>query len=315
MEPNKEGGNGVHWYGYHPGKETGWGDVFRNGTVMTTGRWYCIETMIDLGTPTPTMSGANGVLDTWLDGVHHGPNTCGSWPAQCGGIWFRTCSDLKIRYVDIMSTSSGRQPLGTGIYYDDVVVSTQPIGPGTRVPYFQIPLAITNIQLTEGIVGIAYSMFLSASGGAKDYTWQFVSGSLPPGLSLTPIGGLRGTPTQAGAFSFTVRATDKSGPPQTVEKQLSLKINPSTGIVDSRTPMVLDGVAAQVRSNKLLLRFPGNGAAGTVRLMNALGRTVWVRNVKPGVVSVESPVLPNGLYVGQIQSNRKTVSFRFAVVR
>ncbi|OWG15640.1 hypothetical protein KDK82_3133 [Delftia sp. K82] len=60
-------------------------------------------------------------------------------------------------------------------------------------------------------VGVSFSETLTASGGATPYTFAMASGStLPTGLSLSPAGVISGTPTAAGAFSFTVQATDSS---------------------------------------------------------------------------------------------------------
>ena len=59
------------------------------------------------------------------------------------------------------------------------------------------------------LVGKAYSQTFTASGGTAPYTWAIASGALPAGLSLAPSTGIvSGTPTTAGAFSFTLRATD-----------------------------------------------------------------------------------------------------------
>ncbi len=53
------------------------------------------------------------------------------------------------------------------------------------------------------------------------YTWQLISGSLPPGLELDECTGrITGTPTATGNYTFTVRATDAIGSYQ--QKSLSL---------------------------------------------------------------------------------------------
>ncbi len=323
MEPNRtpEGSpNTIHWYAYHPGKETGWGDVFVNNTdgVITSGQWHCIETMIDLGTPTPTMSGANGALDTWVDGVHYGPNTCGSWPARCGGIWFRTCSALQIKYVDIMSSAPGFAGDANEILYDDVVVSTQPIGAGTRVEYAPVPLRVATDTLPNAKKDSAYSVFLAGAGGAKPYTWQLASGTLPTGISLNGItGNLKGTPTVSGSFTFTLRIAG-SGSSGTAEKTFSLLVK-SSGVPGitmlGNNPASSAKVEGAVRSGRLLLRFPAARSTGTIRLFNAMGHNVWTQAIGKSGGSVESPALPNGLYVGQITNSRENANFRFAVVR
>jgi hypothetical protein len=62
----------------------------------------------------------------------------------------------------------------------------------------------------KATVGTPYSVTLNATGGTGSYTYS-VSGSLPPGLSLTTKGVIAGTPTTAGTYTFSVKATDTSG--------------------------------------------------------------------------------------------------------
>jgi hypothetical protein len=70
---------------------------------------------------------------------------------------------------------------------------------------------ITTASLPSGTVGTAYSQTIAATG-AGTITRATVSGSPPPGLSLAPTtGALTGTPTSAGGYGFTVRATNAFG--------------------------------------------------------------------------------------------------------
>ncbi|MCI0636065.1 MAG: putative Ig domain-containing protein, partial [Actinobacteria bacterium] len=60
------------------------------------------------------------------------------------------------------------------------------------------------------------------------YTWSLESGSLPPGLSLDPVtGAVSGTPTTAGSFSFTAKATDSGSPAQADTQPLSVTVAPA----------------------------------------------------------------------------------------
>lgn len=70
-------------------------------------------------------------------------------------------------------------------------------------------LAITSLSpLPGGTLGVAYLLNLTAAGGSPSYSWNLESGSLPPGLTLSPSGMLSGTPFSGGASSFTLRLTD-----------------------------------------------------------------------------------------------------------
>lgn len=50
-----------------------------------------------------------------------------------------------------------------------------------------------------------------SASSATGVSWSVVSGTLPPGLTLTTAGVLSGTPTAAGNYSFTVGATNNHG--------------------------------------------------------------------------------------------------------
>ena len=71
-------------------------------------------------------------------------------------------------------------------------------------------ITISPGSLSNGATGSAYSMTFSAEGGQPPYSWS-KSGTLPPGLSLATTGELTGTPTNAGAWSFGIRAIDSAG--------------------------------------------------------------------------------------------------------
>jgi hypothetical protein len=69
---------------------------------------------------------------------------------------------------------------------------------------------ITTDSLPNGKVGTAYNQPL-ASAGVRPITWALDGGSLPGGLSLSSAGVISGTPTAAGTFNFTVKATNTEG--------------------------------------------------------------------------------------------------------
>lgn len=86
----------------------------------------------------------------------------------------------------------------------------------------------------SGQQGAAYSSTVTAVGGWGPYSFSHVAGSLPPGLSLSAGGTLSGTPTAAGTYSFTVRATDADG--AIADKGMSVTINPSSPLSASASP-------------------------------------------------------------------------------
>jgi hypothetical protein len=95
-----------------------------------------------------------------------------------------------------------------------------------------VPPVWTNFTFAPGVVGIAYSQQWDLTPASATTTFSVVTGSLPPGLSLTSpngdLGVISGTPTTAGTYSFTLRATNAYG---TADKAFSITISaaPSSG--------------------------------------------------------------------------------------
>src|SRR5437879_5435413 len=73
----------------------------------------------------------------------------------------------------------------------------------------QGPDISTNPPLPNAVVGVAYSVTFTASGGYAPYTWSIASGTLPPGLRLNSTNGLMdGSPATNGVFTFILQVTD-----------------------------------------------------------------------------------------------------------
>ncbi|WP_168356317.1 putative Ig domain-containing protein [Lysobacter enzymogenes] len=95
-------------------------------------------------------------------------------------------------------------------------------GPGVPAVAFRIrtytgtvleppTIAVNPATAANGTVAVAYTQTFSATGGTAPYAFQIVpGGQLPAGVTLTG-NTLSGTPTQAGTFNFSVRATDANG--------------------------------------------------------------------------------------------------------
>ncbi|MGK5056656.1 IPT/TIG domain-containing protein [Janthinobacterium sp. LB2P49] len=107
-------------------------------------------------------------------------------------------------------------PAGTGTV--DVRVTT---GGGTsatsgadQFTYVVPPtISVAPSVLPAITASTVYNQTISASGGVTPYSFAITSGTLPAGLTLAANGVLSGTPTAAGAYSFTVTATDSSASP------------------------------------------------------------------------------------------------------
>src|SRR5207248_3329074 len=90
----------------------------------------------------------------------------------------------------------------------------------TQVSESVSPLAITTTSLPDGTYGSSYTgAQLAATGGTSPYTFAKDSGSLPPGLQINSDGTITGTPTSAGTFNFTAKATDSFTPTAAVARK------------------------------------------------------------------------------------------------
>jgi hypothetical protein len=113
------------------------------------------------------------------------------------------------------------------------------------------PITITPTTLPNGTLGTVYSQQLTATGGAGGYVFSVGSGALPGGLTLSSAGLLSGTPTAAGAFSFTVSVTDSKQ--TTVSQTYQLTINTApvstptvTGVGSTAPPAQQPAISVQL---------------------------------------------------------------------
>ena len=72
---------------------------------------------------------------------------------------------------------------------------------------------------------------LETYDGTAPFVWSNPGGGLPPGMSLSASGTIQGTPTTKGTYTFTIRVTDSSGPPEHFDRGLTLNV------VDEIAPM------------------------------------------------------------------------------
>lgn len=103
--------------------------------------------------------------------------------------------------------------------------------------------------LLAASAGTAYANTITAMGGTAPYTFVVTpTGSLPPGLTFTPhtagTDDIGGVPTQAGTYSFTVKATDSGSSTATNSYTLTVNAtNPSAPTIGTATAGPGDGQA------------------------------------------------------------------------
>ena len=114
---------------------------------------------------------------------------------------------------------------GTSKFTVEATDHGSPARTGMRAYTLVVALAIAPASLPAATIKVAYTVTLTASGGASPYTWKLLSGTLPAGLSLSGTKGvISGTPTKAGTSFFTVEAIDHSSPVATGTKVYSLLV-------------------------------------------------------------------------------------------
>ncbi len=86
-------------------------------------------------------------------------------------------------------------------------------------------LTITNSSLPAGQINQPYSAVVSVIGGILPYTYSIIGGGLPPGLNLFSNGGISGTPTVGGNYTFIMRVTDGFG--SATQQSLTIQVNSS----------------------------------------------------------------------------------------
>ena len=125
---------------------------------------------------------------------------------------------VKSTYNTIEGKTATVSPNLTGDNHADGVILTYTFD-ATEGTYVPTKPAITTVALPDGKVGDAYNQTLAATG-TNPITWGIETGTLPDGLTL--VGDtIKGTPSKAGDFKFTVKATNGGG---SDTKELTIKV-------------------------------------------------------------------------------------------
>ena len=125
---------------------------------------------------------------------------------------------VKSTYNPIEGKTATVSPNLTGDNHADSVILTYTFD-ATEGTYVPTKPAITTVALPDGKVGDAYSQTLAATG-SNPIAWSIKTGDLPDGLTL--VGDtIKGTPSKAGEFKFTVMATNGGG---FDTKELTIKV-------------------------------------------------------------------------------------------
>jgi large repetitive protein len=104
--------------------------------------------------------------------------------------------------------------------------------------------SLTLTSPASGTVGTPYTGTIGVTGGTPPYSCSLIQGSLPAGLNLGTTCIITGTPTGAGSFPVTVKATDGSSPPKTSTQRVTVTIAPAAlALTSSPLPAGTVGIA------------------------------------------------------------------------
>lgn len=154
--------------------------------------------------------------------------------------------------------------------FNFTVTATDTVATGTGSPYtgsraYSLTMGAPTLSmmpasLPDGARGAGYNQTVTASGGTAVYTYAIASGTLPAGMTLDPTSGvISGTPTQAGSFTVTIRATDSTtgtGAPFAVQQVYTFTIAPA---VITLTPGTLPNATAATTYNQTVVANGGTG--------------------------------------------------------
>jgi hypothetical protein len=145
--------------------------------------------------------------------------------------------------VDSDSSITATSPAGSGTV--DVTVTSAATSPTSAADRFtSIPtLTLTSTASNATLVGQSYSQTNVGSGGTTPYAYSVSAGTLPGGTTLNAATGtVSGTPTNAGAFSYTIKVTDSGSPAQTATQVVSGTITACASVCG---PLAATPVAGQ----------------------------------------------------------------------
>ena len=183
--------------------------------------------------------------------------------------------------------------LSAGTYYFNVIVADEA---GNKAAYTAAKFdpVITTTSLPSGTAGTYYSQSLAASGGTP-ITWSLETGSsLPGGLSLSSYyGTISGTPTQAGTFTFTVKAANGLG---SDTKNLSITV---TGMVNPTVTTTADSGAGSLRQALIDV-----SSGGTITVDPSLaGQTITLQSDLPNI-NINCTIEGNGIIISGNNARR-----------
>lgn len=108
------------------------------------------------------------------------------------------------------------------------------------------PPQISSATLPPGFVNVSYNYTIASQGGNGNVSFGLGSGAIPPGLNLDNTGLLKGLPTTAGSYTFSVIVTDSDGLSSSAGFTLVIKPQPLNIITPGPLASVTVGAAVNI---------------------------------------------------------------------
>jgi hypothetical protein len=127
-------------------------------------------------------------------------------------------------------TLEGR-PTQDGVFVVRVTVTDSSEPPATASRNMTLTIlrvAIVTQSFPNWTVGESVVAAIALENGSNSTRWN-LTGELPPGLRLDEMGVIRGTPTRAGEFLFTVKVGDPANPLNSDARSYVVTVDPAPG--------------------------------------------------------------------------------------
>jgi prepilin-type N-terminal cleavage/methylation domain-containing protein len=131
------------------------------------------------------------------------------WQPVAGGACQKDPNTGPIQFLRVVAAvtwSERHCPASTCAYVTATLVSSTTDSPLFNSNQTAVAPVVNNPGNQTDELSVPVNLALTATGGAPPVSWTATG--LPPGLSVSPIGVVGGTPTSTGTYSVTVKATD-----------------------------------------------------------------------------------------------------------
>jgi hypothetical protein len=153
-----------------------------------------------------------------------------------------------------------------------------------------------------GTVGVPYS-YAFTLGGTAPVSAVVNSGALPPGLGLSTAGALTGTPTAAGSFTFTIRASNAYGSADGTFTVSIAAAATTTVVTSSANPSTIGGavqftatVSGAPTSGTVQFKVDGQALGGPAAVVNGVATSPSTTTLSLGSHAVTADYSGNGSY-------------------